>query len=325
LRDGSYATFGMDQSWRQLRHALLERQRAASNMEALLELVRRDERRMAERLGREISGLRILEVGPGQGMERSRFFGQANDVVAMDTDVVPQGLRPGAYARMLSQNGVGRTVKTIGRKVILGRANGRAWSRAMGVKSTKPPLFIEGDICTTIPGHEAFDAVMSWSVFEHLADPETALDNILSALAPGGILFISIHLYTAHNGHHDIRAFTGSEAELPAWGHLRPSAKHLIRPSSFLNEWRLERWRGLFSALAPGAEEFREVLRADEFQARMTPDIRQELSEYTDEELSTVDVIFAWRKPSGPSTAGLGVNILVEPATVPTAEQPGRI
>lgn len=59
--------------------------------------MRRDERRMAKRLGRPLSGLRLLEIGPGQGMERASYFGSKNTVLGMDLDVLPTGMDLGGY------------------------------------------------------------------------------------------------------------------------------------------------------------------------------------------------------------------------------------
>lgn len=294
----SYATFGFIRSIRQVLHAVQMRGLADENMVALWQLLRRDEKRMQESLGRPLENLRILEIGPGQGMERARYFGIKNSMVGMDRDVVPQGFKPYLYMRMLSENGFGRFAKTVGRKLITERSNTNAWSKAVGAGDMSGPTLIYGDICNTVLDVEAFDVVVSWSVFEHLDNPQRALANVICSLKPGGILYISVHLYTSNNGHHDIRAFTGGEDDLPRWPHLRPSTSYLIEPSSYLNQWRLTQWRRLFSEMAPGYEEFLEANgNRERFGPGMTEYLRQELKEYSDEELFTVDAIYLWQKP----------------------------
>ena len=294
----SYATFGLSRSMRQLSYAWQSRAKAEQNMTGLLQLVHRDEQRMEKCYGRPLEKMRILEIGPGQGMERARYFGVKNTVIGLDLDVIPQGLDVGKYLQMIRENGFGRFAKTVGRKLILGPANSKAWEKAVGVKNMRYPAFLHGDICQSIPEANAFDMVMSWSVFEHLPDPKAGLKNVIATLKPGGIFFISLHLFTSNNGHHDIRAFTGREDELPLWAHLRPSTKDQIEPSSYLNEWRLAQWRELFTELAPGHAEYLESYDYPErYGAKLTGALLQELSQYTKQELLTVDMVYAWKKP----------------------------
>lgn len=294
----SYATFGLGRSWRQLAHALHSRSQANESMSILLDKVRQHERRMEQTLGSPIKNLRILEIGPGQGLERARYFGLKNEVIGLDLDVIPQGLDLAGYLRLIRSNGLGRFAKTVGRKVVIGGANARALATAIGTDALPSPRLIHGDICQAPLDVGSFDVVMSWSVFEHLPLPREALANIIGLLNPGGILYISLHLYTSCNGHHDIRAFTGHEDEIPPWAHLRPKQRDLVNPSSYLNEWRLSQWRELFSEMAPGASEYLESSFCREgYASKMTSQLRKDLSDFTDEELYTVDVIYAWKKP----------------------------
>ncbi|MCP5099992.1 MAG: class I SAM-dependent methyltransferase [Chloroflexi bacterium] len=294
----SYATFGLNRSFRQVSHAFRSRKHAETSMAILLQMVQKHEARMASAFGDPIENLRILEIGPGQGMERACYFGLKNEVVGLDLDVIPQGFDPAGYVQMIRKNGWGRFAKTVGRKLIVGRANAAAWAQAVGSDQMQAPQVVHCDICDAVPGHEAFDVVMSWSVFEHLPQPDKALAHVIDSLRPGGIFYISLHLYSSNNGHHDIRAFTGDEALLPLWSHLRPSTQHLVQPSSYLNEWRLSQWRALFADMTPGHEEFVEFYDCRErFGSQLTPQIRQELAGYSDEELFAVDAIYLWRKP----------------------------
>jgi SAM-dependent methyltransferase len=293
----TYADFGLSRSWRQISHALHDRQHADDNMQILLDMLKKHEERMERKLGRPLENLKILEIGPGQGKERARYFGIRNEVTGIDLDIIPDGFQPRQYWQMWRENGPGRLLKTMGRKLIIGRMNAAAWEKAVGRRNLPTPNLIHGDICQPLGDIGKFDVVMSWSVFEHLPDPERALQNIVHLLNPGGIFYLSLHLFTAHNGHHDIRAFTGQEMKLPLWGHLRPTQCHLVHPSSYLNEWRLADWRTLFNRITPGAEEFLESFDVvEKFGAQLNAEIREELNEYSDEELFTVDAIYLWKK-----------------------------
>jgi hypothetical protein len=56
-------------------------------MRLLFRELREHEKGIVQRLGRPKQHLRILEIGPGQGRERARYFGIRNEVVAMNFDV----------------------------------------------------------------------------------------------------------------------------------------------------------------------------------------------------------------------------------------------
>ncbi|MEZ4867910.1 MAG: class I SAM-dependent methyltransferase [Caldilineaceae bacterium] len=294
----SYASFGLQRSLRQIRHAFQSRQTLDQGMDFLLNLIQESECRMAAQLQKPVENLRMLEIGPGQGLERARYFGLKNEVIGIDLDIIPQGFAPGAYLQMLRKNGAGRVAKTLGRRLLIGRANEAAWAQRLGVTRFRDPKLLHGNICATLPPLGTFDVVMSWSVFEHLPDPRTALANVLQLLKPGGIFYLSLHLYTSHNGHHDIRAFTGEEDSLPLWGHLRPSTQALLNPSAYLNEWRLAHWRALFGELTPGYQEILEPFESKaRFGARLTPVERAELQEFSDEELYTVNAVYLYQRP----------------------------
>lgn len=53
-------------------------------------------------------------------------------------------------------------------------------------------------------------------------------------------------------------------------------------------------WRSLFEQEAKGYEEFLESYGSKQ---DLTSDLRSELSEYSDEELCTVDAFYLWQKP----------------------------
>ncbi|MCC3526539.1 MAG: class I SAM-dependent methyltransferase [Microcoleus sp. PH2017_22_RUC_O_B] len=289
----TYANFGVMNAFREVVHALRERTKTDDAVAVALERIHRDEQRISQALGKPVRQLDILEIGGGQQMERARYFGINNQVTAIDLDVIPCGFDIASYLRMFQENGFGRLAKTLGRKLLLvDRTKQLAWQKALGISKLPNPTFMQGDICQATPKPEAYDVVVSWSTFEHLSDPKIALKHAIQSLRPGGVLYIGIHLYTSNSGHHDLRAFTGFP--LPLWAHLRASTSDSIEPSSYLNEWRLSQWRSLFEQEAKGFEEFLESYGSEQ---DLTLDIRGELSEYSDEELCTVDAFYVWQKP----------------------------
>jgi SAM-dependent methyltransferase len=272
--------------------------RAARNwilgrVEGDLASLRVAEARLAEQLQRPLTNCRVLEIGPGQGRERARFLARYNDVSCLDLDAYPSWGQPSSIVEALRVNGWQRTAKALGRELFVERRNRAAWDAAMGPSRRSEPKALLGDVCAAVPAPGTWDAVVSWSVFEHLVDPERAVANVVTALRPGGAFLIEVHLWTAHNGHHDLRSCVGDDAMLPFFAHLRPRYAHLVRPSSYLNRWRLDQWRALFDRLAPGCREVLARLDYDDW-----PDgLREELGEYRDEELLTVTAQYLWRKP----------------------------
>lgn len=294
----SYSDSGFVRSLRQVKHAAIARKHIDRHVGSFIKSMEVPQERIESQLGEPLEGKRILEVGPGQGLERARYFGAKNDVVVLDRDVVVEGFDPRQYWQIARTNGVGRMAKTVGGFLLIRRARLAAFTKALGSDAGTPTIQ-QGDLERDALPPESFDVIVNWSVFEHLSDPRWALENVISALKPGGVLHISIHVYTAHDGHHDIRAFTGQGHLLPLWGHLRPAHQHEIRPSSYLNEWRMAQWRELFGELAPGAAEYVDMYEArDRFGEALTPEIREELREYTDEELFAINLVFVWKKAS---------------------------
>lgn len=294
----TYSTLGAHEALDRLRLARRRRARAPERAGVLRERLLRDVARIEATLGGPLRGRRILEIGPGQDRLRSSLLALDNRVVGLDLDVVPDRLGAAEALRILRSNGPARLVKTAARRVLLERIERRAWLEAWGQAELGRFEQIQGDVCHPHALLGPFDVVASWSVFEHLGDPAAALRNAVAWLAPGGVLYVGIHLYTSNTGHHDIRAF-GSGAKLPAWGHLRAETRAAIRPSAVLNRWRLRDWRQLFAGLEGGADEFLETYDCrTRLGPLLTPELREELSDYSDEELFTVDAFFRWQKPA---------------------------
>ena len=263
------------------------------------ERLQRDRARLEEALGRPATGLRMLNIGPGQLLREARYFAVDNHVSCLDLDVLPKGVDPVGYAKMLQANGPGRVIKTLGRKLVGNdRVEFREWKRELGLSYLPDPECLVGDICDGAPEPGTWDIVATWAVFQHIDDAVLALKKCVEALAPGGVLYHGIQLWTCNTGHHDIRAFIGQEDSLPLWAHLRPGKEELVESSAWLNKRRLRDWRAVFEEVCPGYTEYQDRWGEEGYREQMTPELREELKDYEDEELYTVDVFYRWTKPA---------------------------
>jgi hypothetical protein len=73
--------------------------------------------------------------------------------------------------------------------------------------------------------------------------------------------------------------------------------RRLVRPSAYVNAWRLRQWRELFASLSPGHAEILEQFEHPEtFGPRIVGDVARDLAGYDREELLTVNAVFFGRK-----------------------------
>jgi SAM-dependent methyltransferase len=249
----------------------------------------------------------VLVVGVGQTQREATGLGMQNRVVGIDLDVIPQGWHPGQYVRLLKQNGGMRFAKTVGRK-LLGIDRNLSRKLALGFGTTKNPTvkLLQMNAADMRLASNTFDFVYSFSVFEHLDDPKKVLSEVIRVLKPGGVLQVSTHVYSSEGGCHDLRIFAGDRQAIPLWAQLRPSVKHTVLESCYMNKWRAAQWRELFAELCPGGEisfDQHAEPRGTEF-ARALTELRKsgELSDYSDEELLMVNLVVTWQKPAQSAT-----------------------
>ena len=250
-------------------------------------------------LGGEISNLDILDVGPGQLLTQLVYFGRRNRVVGIDTDVVVTGFSPSQYARMLRRNGLQRTLKTTGRKLL--RVDGRHRKellRQLGLERM-PRIDVRAMPAEAMDfADSSFDVVYALAVFQHLEHPEDVLRQMVRVLRPGGLLYLDFILYTSQTGSHDFRLLEAGGARLPRWAHLRPQHANLVLQSAYLNRLRLPQWRELFERVITGASVTGKQGQSDRIREEAEL-LHQagELLDYDLEELCTTKVSVLWRKP----------------------------
>ncbi|HEX8433806.1 class I SAM-dependent methyltransferase [Archangium sp.] len=267
-----------------------------AQVDRTLNAVRECEERLTELCGVKLEGLDVLDVGPGQQLKHMRVLSVKNRVVGIDTDIVAQGFHLHDYVEMLRRNSVLRTVKTVTRKLLgWDELFEKSLARGLSVQGfPRLPVFLMDATRMSFPD-ASFDVVCSWSAFEHIEHPRTALAEVARVLRPGGVAYLAIHLYTSHSGSHDPRTLSNDGAAPPYWPHLRPAHQGSVRPNCYVNEVRLDEWKRLFHETMPG------VHFVHERQEELLPHLRElkargELADYSDDELLSVGLIGIWRK-----------------------------
>ncbi len=252
--------------------------------------------------GSSLSAKSVLVVGAGQTKREVIALGLANEVTAIDLDVIPHGWRPGPYVKLCRENGPVRAAKTVGRKLLgIDRRFTKSLCASLHVPTPNPATYLQMDATQIAFPAASFDLVYSFSVFEHLPDPKAVLHEAMRVVKPGGVMYISLHLYSSEGGCHDLRIFSGQRESIPYWGQLRPSVKDTVIESCYMNEWRLDRWQELFRTECPGA-----ILATDRhhepYGSQLVQELKKlrasgELADHTDEELLSVNLVCTWRRP----------------------------
>lgn len=270
----------------------------AGSVKYILAKLRDVETQVQERYGFKLENRDVLDIGVGQFLIQTRYFAHRNRLVGIDFDVIAQGPNPVQYLRMLWFNGSRRTVKTIGRKLLgIDRCYATEVGKQLNALSLPKLAVFRMDACNMSLENASFDFVHCRSVFHHLPDPKAAIDGIVRVLRPGGIAYISLHLYTCEAGSLDSRAYLEQRRDFPSWAHLRPQFADKVKPNAYVNKLRIHEWRELFQARMPGAQLiFNRTDRPgveEDAQALLN---QGELRGYSLEELITNEVVVLWKK-----------------------------
>lgn len=193
--------------------------------------------------------------------------------------------------RVLKANGWQRFVKSAVRAKVFDPHERRALDRVLSRRGARlrirPERFEVGDVAAATLAPESIDFFYSEDVFEHI--PRDALDsvcaNMARALTPEGVALIAPAVFTGIGGGHLVEWYAHTlESDMDRrsepWEHLRQRRFHA---DCFLNELRLDDYRSLLE------RHFRieavHNLQPGHGAAFLSEDVREELADYTVEEL----------------------------------------
>ncbi|MGZ8941328.1 MAG: class I SAM-dependent methyltransferase [Methylobacter sp.] len=233
----------------------------------------------------------LLEVGCGQKLAYTLPFAQQNKVTGIDTEPPFHSPYVRSFIDLLRFSGFYRTLKTSANAILGTR---RSFKRALSeITGFHDPYNLELVRMNTLQLNfpdNYFDGVFSFSVFEHISEPEKALQEVKRVLKPKGVFYLDIHLYTSIYGDHDPRS-NSEKTVVPPWKHIRPSCASLRHESCYLNKVRLAEWRHMLEKTFDLVQFPVIDGEADKCRPYITDEIREELLDYTEEELLTTTVI----------------------------------
>ena len=256
-------------------------------------------------LGRPLTDCKVIEIGYGARPNRLIwFYGQGVDITGIDLDQPILRGSPAEFLRVYRRNGWERALKTVGRWFINERHLRRAMlaelSRQRGTPLELPAERLAvGDAASESfwSQHRGATYVFSEDVFEHIPGP--ALERLLPAIAasmdPAGVAYVKPMVFTGICGGHHIEWYPHTFDQplnrlTGPWEHLRQN-RHPA--NTYLNKLTLADYRSMFAKHFDILEET--CARPGLGSQFMTPDLREELKAYSDDELYSNGVIFLLR------------------------------
>lgn len=241
-------------------------------------------------------GLTLLDVGCGQKLAYTLAFAQQNRVIGIDTELPLQWPYVNSFLELLRFSGVYRAFKSTSAEILgMRRHFKHALSELTSFRGFYDVELFRMDATDMKFPNGHFDGVFSFSVFEHIPDPRKALLEVKRVLKPTGLFYLDLHLYTSIYGDHDPRA-TRNTSMKPPWKHIRPSCTSLRIESCYLNKVHLFEWCAMLREVFDAVEFVKIPGEVDNCRHYLTEDIRNELADYTEEELLTTTFIAVARR-----------------------------
>jgi len=222
-----------------------------------------------------LHGCRILELGAGRGGV-IQLFDESNDVIGIDKYL-------GAF-----EQGTWKAIKTITRKLLFDEFMRRQLRKMNGDRLFTNRKVLNMDATDLKFEENSFDFIYSRFFLEHIEPIEKIATETFRMLRPGGTTYHVFALYTALDGAHtlDWRKFE-------PWQHLYGT----VPSNAYVNKYRLSHYTKAFAAVY-GSENVEIRLKRDaKAIPLLTPDLKEKLSGFADDELLVGSPEIIARKP----------------------------
>lgn len=233
----------------------------------------------------DVKGKRILDLGCGKTFWLSLLLAsEGADAIGVDTEVTEPARELRKYVRLLRENGIERAARTAAWDLLFASPYYRALEKAYGARLRFDRVQLVRTGGGALPVADAsVDWIVSHEVLEHVGDVASLVADVRRALKPSGFAYLYVHHFTSLSGGHHIAWKHPDEApsrKVPPWDHLRSRRFPLV--PSWLNGLRAMDYRRIF-------EEHLEIVEwrwlPKEGEKLLTPEIRNELAGYDEEEL----------------------------------------
>jgi len=169
-----------------------------------------------------------------------------------------------------------------------------AWKLGMLAQAADDRTLLCGDVGILPFAGNSFDLVTSIAAFEHFLDVPAVVAELHRVLRPGGVIWVTIHLFTCPSGGHNLSFTEYPLRTIPPgvepWDHLRRRQLPFTVP---LNEWRKDQYLEQFSRYFEIVGHYCATREGEEF---LTPEIARELSDYSRDELTCNAYVVVARK-----------------------------
>lgn len=246
---------------------------------------------------------KVFEIGFGARPYRlMTLMSFGVDAAGVDLDMPVWRGTPSEFIRMYQKNGAERVVKSLVRFVFFDllerrRLRGSLKQHGKDLVLHTDRLLVDDAAALELP-ERSLDLIFSVDVFEHIPRPslETLIPKMAQWLNPCGLALIRVGVYTGIIGGHLTEWFPHTlkdptiRRKSEPWEHLR---KERYLANTYLNQLARTDYRQLFGASFHILEE--RVADPDMGREFLTPEVRDELREYPEEELFSNLVTFVLR------------------------------
>ena len=239
---------------------------------------------------------KLLDVGCGQLLGNAYVLGVDNEVVGIDMALPFQFPYVSDFVKSMRRCGMQRAIQTAVRQMLgMDRRFHVALMRRLAIRTLPNIEMHLMDAQKLMFDECSFDGVYSISVFQYIDNLRMAVGQLYRVLKPGGVAYVSLHSYIAQGGSDHPLLWT-KPGKYPSWGHLRRSTAYYRKHGLPVNGYRMVHYKEIVESTFDEVDYVINETEHQEARSLMTPSVRAELAEYSDEELLTSTFTILARK-----------------------------